>query len=168
MCSARSLEASVVRLGLHSSPCDDDRYEGRCGGVVPGGAVVSCCDAPPVLGPSEHPFDNVSAPVSVAVEWAGRRRGGGLEHRPKHGFSMVFRHATCQSLAPMRDHVEEMTAWHPDCASAARRLFCAMAAVRQRGHPARPRSLQGTQSCRAFLQQSQIVPHRRHQIRQAR
>ena len=42
------------------------------GEVVLRVAVVPCCDASPVLQLAEHPFDQVSAFVGVAVERIGR------------------------------------------------------------------------------------------------
>ena len=60
------------RLGTHSNPCDHYGCEGETGEIVLRIAVISGCDAPPVLELAEHAFDEISAFVGPAVQRIGR------------------------------------------------------------------------------------------------
>src|ERR1700730_4219458 len=60
------------RLGTHSNPCDHDGCEGETREIVLRMAVISGCDASPVLELAEHSFDEISAFVGPAVQRIGR------------------------------------------------------------------------------------------------
>ena len=61
-----------VRLGTHSNPCDHYGCEGETREIVLRIAVISSCDASPVLELAEHAFDEISAFVGPAVQRIGR------------------------------------------------------------------------------------------------
>ena len=54
--------------GTHSDPLDNDRDESERGDIVTGQAVVSCCQASPVLETAEEAFDKVATPIYGAIE----------------------------------------------------------------------------------------------------
>jgi len=60
------------RLGTHSNPCDHYGCEGETREIVLRIAVISGCDASPVLELAEHSFDEISAFVGPAVQRIGR------------------------------------------------------------------------------------------------
>ena len=70
---------SSARLGTQLGPRDDDSGESQAGEIVASEAVVSGCDASPILEPAEQAFDDVSAPIGGAIErvWRAPRGGGG-------------------------------------------------------------------------------------------
>src|ERR1700674_5666253 len=72
-CSA-AIEISPARprLGTHSNPCDHYGCEGETREIVLRIAVISGCDASPVLELAEHSFDEISAFVGPAVQRIGR------------------------------------------------------------------------------------------------
>jgi hypothetical protein len=59
--------------GLKLSPRDDYSCESEAGEVVSSEAVVSGCDASPILQLAEHAFDDVSALIGGAIERDGVR-----------------------------------------------------------------------------------------------
>src|SRR5580704_15458760 len=61
-----------TRLGTHSNPGDHYGCEGETREIVLRMAVISGCDAPPVLELAEHSFDEISAFVGPAVQGIGR------------------------------------------------------------------------------------------------
>jgi hypothetical protein len=61
-----------ARLGTHSNPCDHYGCEGETREIVLRIAVISGCDASPVLELAEHSFDEISAFVGPAVQRIGR------------------------------------------------------------------------------------------------
>ena len=61
-----------IRLGTHSNPCDHYGCEGETREIVLRIAVISGCDASPVLELAEHSFDEISAFVGLAVQGIGR------------------------------------------------------------------------------------------------
>jgi hypothetical protein len=63
---------TTTRLGTHSNPCDHYGCEGETREIVLRMAVISGCDAPPVLELAEHSFDEISAFVGPAVQGIGR------------------------------------------------------------------------------------------------
>ncbi len=67
------------RLGTQLGPCDDDGGESEAGEIVSSEAVVSGCDASPILELAEQAFDDVSALIGGAIErvWHAPRGGGG-------------------------------------------------------------------------------------------
>ena len=62
----------TTRLGTHSNPCDHYGCEGETREIVLRMAVISGCDASPVLELAEHAFDEISAFVGPAVQRIGR------------------------------------------------------------------------------------------------
>jgi len=74
--SVSSLECGFLvdrtRLGTHSNPGDHYGCEGETREIVLRMAVISGCDAPPVLELAEHSFDEISAFVGPAVQGIGR------------------------------------------------------------------------------------------------
>ena len=68
----RRAAAKEARLGTHSNPCDHYGCEGETGEIVLRIAVISGCDASPVLELAEHAFDEISAFVGPAVQRIGR------------------------------------------------------------------------------------------------
>ena len=62
----------LARLGTHSNPCDHYGCEGETREIVLRIAVISGCDASPVLELAEHSFDEISAFVGPAVQRIGR------------------------------------------------------------------------------------------------
>jgi hypothetical protein len=65
--------------GLKLSPCDDYRGESETGEIVSSEAVVSGCDASPILQPTEQAFDDVAALIGGPIEgvWSAPRGRGG-------------------------------------------------------------------------------------------
>jgi len=64
--------SAMIRLGTHSNPCDHYGCEGETREIVLRIAVISGCDASPVLELAEHAFDEISAFVGPAVQRIGR------------------------------------------------------------------------------------------------
>jgi hypothetical protein len=71
--------SSQPRLGTQLGPGDDDRGESEAGEIVSREAVVSSCDASPILQLAEQAFDDVSSLIGGAIEgvWGAPRGGGG-------------------------------------------------------------------------------------------
>jgi hypothetical protein len=61
-----------ARLKTHSNPCDHYGGEGETREIVLRIAVISGCDASPVLELAEHSFDEISAFAGPAVQRIGR------------------------------------------------------------------------------------------------
>ena len=71
--------SSQPGLGTQVGPCDDGGERTRLGEIVSSEAVVSGCDASPILELAEQAFDDVSALIGGAIErvWRAPRGGGG-------------------------------------------------------------------------------------------
>jgi hypothetical protein len=72
-----------TRQRTHSDPLDNDRDESERGDIVSGQAVVSCCQASPVLETAEEAFDKVATPSRLFLETFDRVGGAlGLRVAP--------------------------------------------------------------------------------------
>jgi hypothetical protein len=67
-----NIGAGCIRLGTHSNPCDHYGCEGETRKIVLRIAVISGCDASPVLELAEHSFDEISAFAGRAVQRIAR------------------------------------------------------------------------------------------------
>ena len=75
--TAEEKEFLSTRLWTQLGPCDDDGGESEAGEIVSSEAVVSGCDASPILELAEQAFDDVSALIGGAIERVRGAPGGG-------------------------------------------------------------------------------------------
>lgn len=102
-------------MGDAPKPLSNRRNEDNSGEILDGKPIVSSPDALPVLEPSEHPLDDVSAPVCDAVERIDDGTGGSAR---ENGF--FFGHVghrlmrrSCRRLTTSAAHLKSATLSDP-------------------------------------------------------